>query len=162
MRICPVWLATILCVGFPTQVLAVENRWTAGYGAGGFFSEVDGTRGTNLALYCNPWIDARPAGRLIKLPPTVIDAEDRFYEITISFSDGEMNFVMLLTQGQALQFSARGDEKFGALKELAARIKASDGFSASSKDLGWSDDFSSENAGPGIGNLLDCTPPDLN
>lgn len=134
----------------------------AGYNAGGFYSEVDSSGGAYLSIYCNPWIDAHPAGLLITLPPNATDAPDKFYDITISFPDGDMSFNMLLTQGRALQFSARGDEKFGALKELVARIKASDGFSASSKELAWSDDFSSNNAGPGIGNQLDCTPPDLN
>ena len=160
MRSFAVWLAISLLCALPAQAREKE-RWMAGYNAGGVYSEVDGSGGTFLSIYCNIWVDAHPAGLLITLPATVTSADDKFYDIIFFFSDGEMSFTMLLTQGRALQFSAKGDEKFSDLEELAARIKASDGFSAASQELAWSENFSSNNAGPGIGSLLDCTAPDL-
>ena len=160
MRILATWLMSILVVALPMQLMARED-WSAGYNAGGIFSEIDGNGGTNLAIFCNPWIDAHPAGLLITLPTTIADNEDKLYKIAFLFADREMTFTMLLTQGRALQFSAKGDEKFGALEELVARIKANDGFSAASQELGWTDNFSSENAKLGIGDLLDCTLPNL-
>ncbi len=149
-------LTILLGFALPTQVLA-EERWTAGYNAGGLYSEVDGSEGTNLGIYCNPWVSSHPAGLLITLPATVADAEDKTYEIVFSFAEGEMNFAMLLTQGRALQFSAKEPEKFRKLEELVARIKASGGFSAYAQELDWSDSFSSENAGPGIGDGPECS-----
>ncbi len=158
MRFLAAWLTVLLAFVLPTQVVAKE-RWTAGYYAGGVYSEVDGSGGTNLAIYCNPWISAHPAGLLITLPATVTDAEDKTYEIVFSFAEGEVKLVMLLTQGRALQISAKETENFHKLEELVARIKASGGFSASAKELDWSDNFSSENAGPAIGDRLECTHP---
>lgn len=155
MRTLTMSLTFLWVIAFPLQLMARED-WSAGYDAGGIFSEVDGSGGTSLAIYCNPWIDAHPAGLLITLPAAVTDAEDKTYEIAFSFADREMSFIMLLTQGRALQFSARGAEKFSALEELVALIKASDGFAAHAQELGWTDEFSSEHARRAIGDLLEC------